>query len=245
MMVMMTVVLGQQILTRLRQLSLMFAQALADAPGAGGNITAERLHVAPTRLLPGGDLGLHLIQVLLAGRRQHIGVLLQAARKRAGAGREVRAERRQTIAEAAGAGCDIGAKRLQVLTTCASTTVAVGQNWCHRERQGERRDEHDALRESHYLLLCFEIVGRCGVNGEQLHADATPSACITSPQPPRLTTPAIHTAGVNRGCGALVRSALPCCATSWAAARLLWLCSTEGGVLVSLRRSASRRARRR
>ena len=65
-MVTMAVVLGRQILTRLRQLTLMFAQALADAPGAGDHITAERLHVAPTRLLPGGYLGLHLIQLSLA-----------------------------------------------------------------------------------------------------------------------------------------------------------------------------------
>jgi hypothetical protein len=75
-MMMVSVMLRQQILTWLRQLTLMFAQAFADAPRAGGRITAERLHVTAARLLPRGELGLHLIQLLLAGRGQPTRVLL-------------------------------------------------------------------------------------------------------------------------------------------------------------------------
>jgi hypothetical protein len=153
MMVMMAMMLCEQILTGLRQLTLMFAQALADAPGTGASITAERLRVAPTSLLPRGDLGLHRIQLLLAGCRQLTRVLLEAAGKRTAAGREVRAERRQTIAEGARAWGDVGAERLQVLTTRASTMVAVCQGRCDRQRHGERRDEHDELRHSYCLLL--------------------------------------------------------------------------------------------
>jgi hypothetical protein len=72
----MPVMLRQQILTLLRQLTLMFAQAFADAPRAGGRITAERLHVTAARLLPRGELGLHPIQLLLAGSGQRTRVLL-------------------------------------------------------------------------------------------------------------------------------------------------------------------------
>jgi hypothetical protein len=57
----MPVVLREQILTRLRQLALVFAQAFADAPPARGHSAAERLHVTAARLLPRGEPGLHLI----------------------------------------------------------------------------------------------------------------------------------------------------------------------------------------
>jgi hypothetical protein len=58
--------LGELILTRLRQLVLALAQAPDDAVVAGGHMTAEGLHVGLARLLPGGPLGGHLDQVLLA-----------------------------------------------------------------------------------------------------------------------------------------------------------------------------------
>lgn len=64
----MPVVLGQQILTlriRVRELTLMFAQALADVTGTG-DATAVGCHGAPASRFPGIYLGLHLGQMGLA-----------------------------------------------------------------------------------------------------------------------------------------------------------------------------------
>jgi hypothetical protein len=64
-MMMVSVMLRQQILTRLRQLTLMFAQAFADVTGTG-DATAVGCHGVPASRFPGIYLGLHLGQVGLA-----------------------------------------------------------------------------------------------------------------------------------------------------------------------------------
>lgn len=135
------VMLREQILTGLGQLTLMFMQALADAPWTRARITTERLHVVAARLLPRGHLGLHVVQVLLAGSGQLTGMLLETGRKRTGSGRQIRTERLQTIAESARTRGYIGTQRLQVLTTRPCATGTVCESRCPGEREGERRDE--------------------------------------------------------------------------------------------------------
>ncbi|HUI24719.1 MAG TPA: hypothetical protein VL403_01445 [Candidatus Kryptonia bacterium] len=62
----MAMMLRQEILAGLRQLVAVLVYALEDGARAGG-VSAVRLHVRPACLLPSGDVGLHPVQVLLAG----------------------------------------------------------------------------------------------------------------------------------------------------------------------------------
>jgi len=65
MMIVMAVMLGEEVLTGLRQLVVVLVQAFGDAATAG-HVTTERLHVIAAGLMPRGDLRLHLAQMCLA-----------------------------------------------------------------------------------------------------------------------------------------------------------------------------------
>src|SRR5262245_20657586 len=109
---------GELVLTGLRELIAVLAQAANDVAVTGVDVGAEVLHVALAGLAPLHEPRLQVAQLLLAGRRQLVGVLLEA------------------VTEAAGSRCDVRAELLHVRTTGAGAVFGARRQRCHRQRGG-------------------------------------------------------------------------------------------------------------
>jgi len=124
------------ILTRLREAGTVLVQALEDGVGVRGDGTAQRRDVACAGLQECAQSGLHLRQLLLAGRRHVRRVLLQTI---------------VYALEAARARGDVWAELLDVLfaSPFAGTRACAAARACPPRLDGER---HCQWQEQSYNL---------------------------------------------------------------------------------------------